>query len=320
MTTSNASRFTPKNPLWYEDLPKRDSGIDFNERLDSPLLDEDLNHVDENYLEISRTSSVIRGLGVLVGGLFLLSVIGVFIPLLIKLRDVYFNLIPVLGLIFCVMLVGGIVAASVFALHDCRLPRDTPIRFNRNTRKIYVYEYTAALQRLKRWRTEIKIYDWDQIEAEITKSSVFTGKTYTVRHELVLVICKAETNEVIDRISLKGNDVGVETPCQLWSYIRRFMAYGPSRIPVLMTREQSVGFVKSLFHFMPYLSPTEEGRRFRSKMRWLDYPIIFLTIWFFWIWLPLGLCHYVAMKCAPEPRWPVEVDEESRRGKQKILS
>ncbi|MBP1317828.1 hypothetical protein JOD78_005079 [Herbaspirillum sp. 1130] len=151
MTTSNTSRFNPKNPLWYEDLPKRDSGIEFNERLDSPLLDEDLNHVDENYLEISRTSSVIRGLGILVGGLFLLSVIGVFIPLLIKLRDVYFNLIPVLGLIFCVMLVGGIVAASVFALHDCLLPRDTPVRFNRNTRKIYVYEYTVSLQRLKRW-------------------------------------------------------------------------------------------------------------------------------------------------------------------------
>jgi len=252
--------------------------------------------------------------------LFLLSVIGVFIPLLIKLRDVYFNLIPVLGLIFCVMLVGGIVAASVFALHDCLLPRDTPIRFNRNTRKIYVYEFTASLQRLKRWRTEIKIYDWDQIEAEIAKSSVFTGKTYSVRHELVLVICKPATNEVIDRISLKGNDVGAETLYQLWSYVRRFMAYGPSRIPALMTREQSVGFVKSLFHFMPYLSPTEEGRRFRSKMRWLDYSIIFLTLWFFWIWLPLGLCHYVAMKCAPEPCWPAEVDEESRRGKQKILS
>jgi len=120
VTTSNASRFTPKNPLWYEDLPKRDSGIDFNERLDSPLLDEDLNHVDENYLEISRTSSVFRGLGILVGGLFLLSVIGVFIPLLIKLRDVYFNLIPVLGLIFCVMLVGGIVAASVHATICCQ--------------------------------------------------------------------------------------------------------------------------------------------------------------------------------------------------------
>jgi hypothetical protein len=316
VTASNTSRFTPKNPLWYEDLAARESEIDFNERLESPLLDEDLNHVDENYLEISRTSSVIRGLGILVGGAFFLSVIGFFIPLLIKLRDVYFNLIPALGIIFCVMLVGGLVAAGLFALHDCLLPRDTPVRFNRNTRKVYFYEYTASLQRLRRWRKEIKVYDWDQIEAEVTKVSGFTGKTYVVRHELVLVICKAGTNEVIDRISLKGNDVTVETLYQLWSYVRRFMAYGPARIPDLKARVQGVSFVSSLFHFMPYISPTEEGRRFRSKMRWLDYPIIFLTIWFFWIWLPLGLCYYIAMKCAPEPRWPAEVDEESRRGKE----
>ncbi|WP_443113021.1 DUF6708 domain-containing protein [Herbaspirillum seropedicae] len=315
MTASNTSRFTPKNPLWYEDLAARESEIDFKERLESPLLDEDLNHVDENYLEISRTSSVIRGLGILVGGAFFLSVIGFFIPLLIKLRDVYFNLIPALGIIFCVMLVGGLVAAGLFALHDCLLPRDTPVRFNRNTRKVYFYEYTASLQRLRRWRKEIKVYDWDQIEAEVTKVSGFTGKTYVVRHELVLVICKAGTNEVIDRISLKGNDVTVETLYQLWSYIRRFMAYGPARIPDLKARVQGVSFVSSLFHFMPYISPTEEGRRFRSKMRWLDYPIIFLTIWFFWIWLPLGICNYIAMKCAPEPRWPADVDAESRRGK-----
>ncbi|MET3431965.1 hypothetical protein ABIC71_001448 [Herbaspirillum seropedicae] len=312
MTASNTSRFTPKNPLWYEDLAARESEIDFNERLESPLLDEDLNHVDENYLEISRTSSVIRGLGILVGGAFFLSVIGFFIPLLIKLRDVYFNLIPALGIIFCVMLVGGLVAAGLFALHDCLLPRDTPVRFNRNTRKVYFYEYTASLQRLRRWRKEIKVYDWDQIEAEVTKVSGFTGKTYVVRHELVLVICKAGTNEVIDRISLKGNDVTVETLYQLWSYVRRFMAYGPARIPDLKARVQGVSFVSSLFHFMPYISPTEEGRRFRSKMRWLDYPIIFLTIWFFWVWLPLGICNYIAMKCAPEPKWPAEIDAESR--------
>ena len=312
MTASKTSRFTPKNPLWDEDLPERESGIDFNQRLDSPLLDEDLNHVDENYLEISRTSSVIRGLGVLVGIMFLASAIAFLIPDLIRQWNVFVTRAPFLGLYYCTMLVGAALAAGLFALHDCLLPRDTPVRFNRNTRKIYVYEYTASLRRLQRWRKEIKIYDWDNIEAEIAKVSGFTGKAYVVRHELVLVICKAGTNEVIDRISLKGNDVTVETLYQLWSYVRRFMAYGPTRIPDLKARVQGVSFVSSLFHFMPYISPTEEGRRFRSKMRWLDYPIIFLTIWFFWIWLPLGICNYIAMKCAPEPKWPAEIDAESR--------
>ncbi|ADJ62271.1 hypothetical protein G5B88_03775 [Herbaspirillum seropedicae] len=316
MTASSRTRFTPKNPSWYEDLAARESEIDLSERLDSPVLDEDLNHIDENYLEISRTSSVIRGLGVLIGILFFLSAVGFFIPFLIYQWDRFFAIAPFLCVYYCVMLVGGSVVVGLFALHDCLLPRDTPVRFNRNTRKIYAYEYKASLQRLQRWRTEIKIYDWDQVEAEIAKVSASTGKTYVVRHELVLVICKAGTNEVIDRIALKGNDVTVETLYQLWSYIRRFMAYGPARIPELTVRVQGVGLVSCLFHFMPYISPTEEGRRFRSKMRWLDYPIIFLTIWFFWIWLPLGICHYIAMKCAPEPHWPAEVDEESRRGKK----
>lgn len=316
MTVSRKSRFTPKNPSWYEDLAARESEIDLNERLDSPVLDEDLNHVDENYLEISRTSSVIRGLGVLIGIMYFLFAVSFLFPMLIEQWHDYFVTAPWFGLYYCTMLLGATLAASLFALHDCLLPRDTPVRFNRNTRKIYAYEYKASLRRLQRWRTEIKIYDWDQVEAEIAKVSASTGKTYVVRHELVLVICKAGSNEVIDRISLKGNDVTVETLYQLWSYIRRFMAYGPASIPDLTARVQGVGFVSSLFHFMPYISPTEEGRRFRSKMRWLDYPIIFLTIWFFWIWLPLGLCYYIAMKCAPEPRWPAEVDEESRRGKE----
>jgi len=314
VTASNASRFTPKNPLWYEDLAARESGIDFNERLDSPVLDEDLNYVDGNYLEISRTSSVIRGLGVLIGILFFLAAAGFFIPGLIAQWDEYFSISPLLGLYYCVMLLGGVVAVGLFALHDCLLPKDTPVRFNRQTKKIYVYEYTASLRRLRRWRREIKVYDWDQIEAELAKFSGFTGKAYVVRHELLLVICKVGTNEVIDRISLKGNDVTVATLYQMWSYIRRFMAYGPARVPDLKARDQRIGFIKSLFHFMPYISPTEEGRRFRSKMRWLDYPVIFLSVWFFWIWLPLGVCHYIAMRCAPEPQWPKDIDAESRSG------
>lgn len=318
--TADKSRFTPKNRHWDEDLVPRESAIDVDEPLDSPLLDEDLNHVDENYLEISRTSSVIRGLGVLVGGAFLLSIAGFFLPFLIRTRDEFLHEAPVLGVYFCVMLVGGIVAAGGMLLHDCLLPRDTPIRFNRHTGKIYVYEYVASLRRLRRWRKEIKRYDWRQVEAEIARTSASTGKTYVVRHALILVICKPGTNEVIDRIPLKGNDVTVETLHQLWSYIRRFMASGPTGLPELQPRERTVGFVRSLFHFMPYLSPTAEGRRFRSKMRWLDYPIIFLTVWFFWIWLPLGVCHYIAMKCAPEPQWPADVDEESRRGGETAFS
>lgn len=105
VTTCNASRFTPKNPLWHEDLAARESGIDLDVRLDSPLLDEDLNHVDETYLEISRTSSVIRGLGILIGISFFLIAFGFFIPFLICRWGDFFSIAPLLGVFYCVMLV-----------------------------------------------------------------------------------------------------------------------------------------------------------------------------------------------------------------------
>jgi hypothetical protein len=63
---------------------------------------------------------------------------------------------------------------------------------------------------------------------------------------------------------------------------------------------------------MPYFDPSTEGSQFRNRMGAVDWLLALVMMWFFWIWLPLGLCHYVAMKCAPEPRWPAEVGEESR--------
>lgn len=68
----------------------------------------------------------------------------------------------------------------------------------------------------------------------------------------------------------------------------------------------------AFFSYMPYLLPGPTGRRYRQMMRWYDYLLAFISVWFFWIWLPLGICHYVAVTCAPEPKWPAEIDAESR--------
>lgn len=308
----NRSRFSPSTPRWYKDLVPRASKINFEENLESPLLDEDLNHVDNNYVEISRTSSVLRGGGLFIGLIFFLFVGAVIFPLIGTIGLRFFTLIPLLGVFAILMLLGTSVLAFFFIIYDCRLPVDTPVRFNRRTQKIYSYEYIASLSSFKRWHKEVKVYDWSCVEAEIAKFSGFSGKAYIVRYELHLVICKPGTHEVIDRIALKRNDVTGLTLYERWSYLRRFMADGARSLPKLHVRQQEVGFMNSLFSYMPYLSPTYEGRRYREKMRWPDYCLALVLVWFFWFWLPLGLCHYVAMRFAPLPKWPPDIDAESR--------
>lgn len=140
----------------------------------------------------------------------------------------------------------------------------------------------------------------------------YTGKAYVVRHELVLVICRPGTNEVVDRIFLKGLDPTVAVLVEMWAGVRRFMEHGPDALPGLESKTRETGFLYSLFSYMPYLLPGPTGRRYRQMMRWYDYLLAFISVWFFWIWLPLGICHYVAVTCAPEPKWPAEIDAESR--------
>lgn len=306
------SRFSPINPLWSEDLAPRMSPVDFDEKLDSPLLDQDINHIDDSYLEISRTSSVLRGGGLFIGIVFFLLISVGFVPFIVMMGEQFFTVVPWGAAVIIAMLIGLSVMALRFIIFDCCLPRDTPVRFNRIEQKIYAYEYIQSFSSFKPWRGKVKVYDWDCVEAEIAKLSGFTGKAYVARYELHLVICRPGTNEAVDRIALKKNDVTGLTFYEIWSYIRRYMADGTRSLPAIRERDQDVGFLKSLFSYMPYASPTEEGRRFRKKMRWIDYCLALLLVWFFWLWIPLGICHYIAMRCAPDPQWPPEIDRESR--------
>ncbi|MDT0358053.1 hypothetical protein RJO15_19860 [Herbaspirillum huttiense F1] len=312
MSVQRGSRFIPQNSRWYEDLVPRESPSGGVVELNSVLLDEDLNHVDERYLEFSRASSFMRGGGMLVGTI-VLSILGfLLIPALIESGSGFFTRNPVLGALTCVIIFACLVGALVLMLYDFLLPRDMPVRFNRRTQKVYFYECQTYKRRITAWHKVVKVYDWNCIEAEIARIAGYTGKAYVVRHQLILVVCKPGTNEVIDRLLLKGLDPTVATLYQLWAYIRLFMKDGTGNLPKLEARPQEQGFAYSLFNYMPYLSPTETGRRFRQKMQWVDYLLAIMMVWLFWIWLPLGFCHYVASQCAPDPKWPADIDAESR--------
>ncbi|UWE14915.1 DUF6708 domain-containing protein [Herbaspirillum huttiense] len=311
MNTRKQSRFHPQHPLWYEDLAPRSSPIDEDQDFDGTCFNEDVTVVDENHLEISRESSFMRGSGIAMA-LIIFLLYGWIIAT--DLRDPRFAVFKpnFLGFFMACVTIGGAIAVLKLLYLDLRLPRDTPIRFNRKTQKIYVYEFVKPKYWFQLWRTEIKVHDWNCIEAELIKIAGYTGKTYVVRHELLLVVCRPGTNEVVDRISLKGLEPLDAILAEMWTGVRRFMEAGPDAVPGIETKVREIGFLYSLFAYMPYLSPSEAGIRFRNSMRWYDWGLACISIWFFWLWFPLGICHHFAISCAPEPQWPTGIDAESR--------
>lgn len=309
------SRFNPPNQHWYEDLP--DHQADFGRDIESPTLADDINAISESYVEVSRAGNVIRG-GLLMVGTVML----VFFSWVVK-HLIAASIGPDDALIFPViswsLLALGMICAIFSMVLDFRIPRDMPVRFDRDKRKVYAYDYPIRLVPFPLRRAKLKIFSWQDVQAEITKQSGYNGKAYVVRYALVLVICQPGTNQVVDRLTLKGNDMTIRGLEVLWSYIRRYMADGTVNLPKVQPRHQGVTLRRSLFSYMPYFDPSTEGSQFRNRMGAVDWLLALVMMWFFWIWLPLGICHYVAMRCAPEPRWPAEVGDESRRG-EKILS
>ncbi|EJN00472.1 hypothetical protein PMI40_03541 [Herbaspirillum sp. YR522] len=94
----------------------------------------------------------------------------------------------------------------------------------------------------------------------------------------------------------------------MWAYVRRYMSEGTANLPTEKPRLQSISFRRSFFTYMPYFDPSAEGADYRSRMQAIDVILAFFMMWLFWVWLPMGLCHYIAMKCAPEPKWPAEIE------------
>ncbi|MDR9835140.1 DUF6708 domain-containing protein, partial [Herbaspirillum huttiense] len=280
MNLGKQSRFHPQHPLWYEDLAPRSSPIDEDQDFDGACFNEDVTVVDENHLEISRESSFMRGSGIAMA-LIIFLLYGWIIAT--DLRDPRFAVFKpnFLGFFMACVTIGGAIAVLKLLYLDLRLPRDTPIRFNRKTQKIYVYEFVKPKYWFQLWRTEIKVHDWNCIEAELIKIAGYTGKAYVVRHELLLVVCRPGTNEVVDRISLKGLEPLDAILAEMWTGVRRFMEGGPDAVPGIETKVREIGFLYSLFAYMPYLSPSEAGIRFRNSMRWYDWALACISIWFF---------------------------------------
>lgn len=302
------SRFTPQHSNWYQDLPPREAPVgDGKPR----LMDGDLGHMGDNCLEVSREANNFPGVPTLFAAFGLLAFVwGMFFSL----RAVVYAVVDDMGflpfsLVMLLVTVLFLYAPLLMARLDFSVAKTRPIVLLRTARRLFAYEQPHRLAAaLSKWPAEVKSANWDSVGAEIVRYSGFTGKIYIQRFSLILVICKPGTNEVVDRIELKGGSISPMELEQMWDYCRLYMQNGPEGLPYSRPRPKGVSFRRSFFHYMPHLDPTEEGRYFRSIMSTGDwFMAIVFTIPLAFFLFPVGIGHYIAMRFAPDPVWPPEV-------------
>lgn len=271
---------------------------------------DELNHLDETYLEFSTASDIPRGVMLAFGlvpfsvGLFLIAD-GV--AELARTDDVF---IVLLMLALAIVTV----AAGIFAMRfDLQLPRDRPIRFNRRQRKVYASRYTWNHNPFGRWFGGVDVYDWDTLDAEIVKQTGVSGEVVTQRYSLQLVSRDAQSGDERGRIILQRGGMTTKQFEEQWELIRLYMEHGLDALPPQPLREQHPSFIDCLLVALPWLSPTQEGLRTRARMGVGAWIVAALMSLLFPLWLVCGVGNFVAMRLSPQAVWPADLDAQSRR-------
>jgi len=186
------------------------------------------NYFDDVYLELPRSSTILRGVIFLIGVPGLLFVLGVTLYVYWILlhgswpRDWLTN-------ISIALLPVALWALIPYVRLDLVTPRDEPIRFNRLRQKIYIYEFRydrIFIFSRKRWGVKPIAYNWDDVTAEVYR--VYAPGHGGLIENVMLSIRNPETNEVIDRVFFTHNLYQGEA---YWAIARLFMQQGPEALP-----------------------------------------------------------------------------------------
>ncbi|BDM23403.1 MULTISPECIES: DUF6708 domain-containing protein [Pseudomonas] len=193
-------------------------------------LDPPPNHVDEISIEIPRPPMKLRGFSLITGTLALTATTS------ITVAAMYYNFFVAIraDLEFIALFLGANITATLllapYIRMDIEQPRDEPIRFNRQRRKVYFYQYRTDLFHpfsIKRWGIKPVAYDWDNLTAEAYR--VYAPMGFGGLMEKVMIsICKPGTDEVIDRVLFADS---IEVGEQYWAIVRLFMQQGPEALP-----------------------------------------------------------------------------------------
>jgi hypothetical protein len=251
-------RITPPNSQWEQNLPLRNSPASGK----ADAWDE-LNFLDASFLEFSLASNIPRGLVLSLGVVaFGFAFYTAYVPVSMALQSGEAWVLSLLaGSMFFALI------ACFFFRFDLRLPKDRPVRFNRHQGKVYANYFIWNHNPFGRWGGGVKVFDWNTLQAEITKQIGASGTVVTQRYSLDLVVCKPGTSEEVDRFRLQQGAQTIKQYEEQWEFIRRYMEHGLDGLPPQKLRNQTPGFVDCLLFAMPWFAPTESGKRARERMR-----------------------------------------------------
>jgi hypothetical protein len=283
-------------------------------------LGDQANFMDAKVLEIGRTPVLVRGVILafapawIWGIVFASLIVDAINPESSRVSDQAW-----LGVLAVLVLLISLVAIWSSFRFDVRQPRQTPVRFNRVTKKVYWNCHQRTWNPFGKWRQVIKTWNWDTVQAKIHKNAGFNGKIYVVRYRLELETVEPGTSNVLDREYLSSPVMTTIELERTWGYIRTYMERGPSAVRSEATPDRSVHYIRSLFTYYEWALPGHWGAQARKDMfgqgvlaGLFSLFVVGITIVGAPIFLYLGVTNYIALKWAPELRWPPEVDAESR--------
>jgi len=217
------SKLHPPCAGWQRDLP----GPNDPPEAAATLREDAPNHVDDIYMELSRRSSTIRGLLLLVVPLcaYFLGMR----PLILLSRG---GVEHSFDFIVTELLFFGILSTTAYLAYrfDVSPPRDLPIRFNRARRRIYVYGFHIVWWNpFTRWYVTTASYPWDDVRAEVWEQwGATSGGGLMIKWGVSIAIVKPNTNDVIERFHLSTYNQDLDN---IWAYVCTYMQQGPQALP-----------------------------------------------------------------------------------------
>ncbi|MGE8408618.1 MAG: DUF6708 domain-containing protein [Pseudomonas sp.] len=206
---------------WQEDLPTPEE-LPFV----APALGLDTpNHQNDIFLELSRSSTLIRGVVIWFAPVMCIYLVTLLADFLSIEQTASFEL---WGLLALGVLVG--VWSLLFCVKvDVYPPRDLPLRFNRARQRLYAYNFKYRWWNpFEKWRVVPVAYNWSQVRAERWRKTHFTAQGgVIIQFGVELSIVKPGTNQVIDRFPLTA--MGADA--HAWAYVCTYMQQGPDALP-----------------------------------------------------------------------------------------
>ena len=215
------SRYKPPIGCWKSDLPKGGGPVKRRANYIACATD--------NYLEIYRKRKII-GPGILFF-LFGSIEISLIFAFFFSLNQNRIDLFVIIMMFFTFIGLGLVLYFTLITLlFGHYSPVSNPIRFNRKTGKVYLYEAVAMKWMFKAWsprrafkdlnKFHIKVYDWKNFHGVLLGSTVVNVKGGSFEsYTLVGAACEPNSYKVIEYIYIR------ETDCFTmdWHWICHFM-------------------------------------------------------------------------------------------------